>query len=111
MQFNATVTVQTATLNDFSEAAAETSETMKCTVAGYERTINAGDRAKRKQHDMLIIVSHKNYAPYESIFDSDHARVKILYDSKKFELKSISRVNYSTGKPKHYIIGLDQVQF
>ena len=111
MQFNSIVTVQTALLNDFSEATVKTTENMKCAVAGYERTINVNDRAKRKQHDLVIIVPCKNYTPYENIFDTDHAKVKILYNSKTFELKEVSRVNYSTGKPKHYIISLDQVRF
>ena len=111
MQYRDIVIVQTSsTLNDFSETVAEVPECMKCAVTGYGRTITTGDRAKRKQHDLVLLVKHKDYSPYKDIFDSDHARVKIQYDSKTFELKNISRVDYSHGKPKCYIIGLDQVQ-
>ena len=111
MQSNSIVKVQTSTLNDFSEAVAEVPESMKCTVARYGRTITTGDRAGRKQHDLVIIVNHKEYSPYKDIFESDHARVKILYDGRTFELKSVSRIDYSHGKPRCYTIGLDQVQY
>ena len=109
MLFNQQVTVKFPTkFNDFDEVTDEFEGEVKCSILRYNKLNQITEGGKRKQHDLVILVRHKDYMLYEDLFNREELRV--VYDSKTFEPASITPSFRRSGPVKYYQIALNQVQ-
>lgn len=108
MQYNHKVTIQYVdAFDDYGQPVETISKTMRCCILNESLTNSKTGSQQQNQYDMTLLVSAKTYEPYSKLFDDN--LIKISKNSRIYEVKTISRVNGFSGKPKFYQVALSQV--
>ena len=107
MQFNNKITIRVATeYDDYGVPSAYSEDTIKCAILRESKLNKADDNKRWNAYDMVVILSHRTYAPYSEVFENK--TLEFISGGKNYEPARINQINNFSGKPKYYEIMLNQ---